>query len=61
MEEFVNIIAPQKYAATNGPWNDLQLNSPWSVGYVTTLIELQHLKKSGRNFIIKAEKCAIIN
>lgn len=56
MEEFVNTIAPQKYAATNGTWNDLQLNNPWSVGYVTTLIELQQFtsKEKWEEFYYKS-------
>ena len=44
MEEFVNTIDLQKFASTNGAWNDLMLNDPWSVGYVTTLIELKQFK-----------------
>ena len=41
MDEFVNTIDPNKFRRTNGPWNELMLNDPWSVGYVTTLIELK--------------------
>jgi hypothetical protein len=32
-------IDPDKFRSTNAMWNSLRLNSPWSVGYVTTLIE----------------------
>ncbi len=39
MSEFVNSIDSQKFRATNTHWNDLCLNDPWSVGYVSTLIE----------------------
>lgn len=40
MNEFVNILNQQKFRATNASWNYLCLNAPWSVGYVSTLIEL---------------------
>ena len=40
MQEFVLSIDPNKFRSTNSSWNDLMLNAPWSVGYVTTLIEL---------------------
>jgi len=39
MDEFPNSVPAVLFRATNGPWNDLRLNAPWSVGYVTTLIE----------------------
>lgn len=39
MDEFPNPVPPALFRATNGPWNALRLNAPWSVGYVTTLIE----------------------
>ncbi len=39
MDEFVLNIDPSKFRSTNGPWNELMLNDPWSVGYVTTIIE----------------------
>lgn len=38
--EFVLPIDAGKFRSTNAPWNNLMLNDPWSVGYVTTLIEL---------------------
>ena len=41
MEEFVLGIDRDKFSSTNGMWNSLMLNAPWSVGYVSTLIELQ--------------------
>ena len=41
MDEFINKIDPAKFRKTNVPWNDLMLNDPWSVGYVTTLILLK--------------------
>lgn len=40
MEEFILNIDANKFRSTNGTWNNLMLNDPWSVGYVTTLIEL---------------------
>ena len=44
MTGFTNHIDTDKYRATNGPWNKLRLNDPWSVGYVTTLIESENFK-----------------
>lgn len=40
MEEFILPIDANKFRSTNSTWNNLMLNDPWSVGYVTTLIEL---------------------
>ncbi len=34
-------IDANKFRATNAVWNQLRLNDPWSVGYVSTLIEKQ--------------------
>jgi hypothetical protein len=45
MEEFVLTIDANKFRSTNAPWNNLMLNDPWSVGYVTTLIELVPFEK----------------
>jgi len=39
--EFVNSLNADKFRVTNTHWNDLCLNDPWSVGYVSTLIETQ--------------------
>jgi len=39
MDEFLNPVPPALFRATNGPWNALRLNAPWSVGYVASLIE----------------------
>ena len=41
MDEFVLGIDRDKFSSTNSMWNTLMLNDPWSVGYVSTLIELQ--------------------
>jgi len=38
--EYTLTIDAEKFRSTNAPWNNLMLNDPWSVGYVTTLIEL---------------------
>lgn len=43
--EFVLNIDAAKFRSTNAPWNSLMLNDPWSVGYVTTLIELIPFEK----------------
>lgn len=39
MDEFLNPVPPAVFRATNGPWNALRLNAPWSVGYVASLVE----------------------
>lgn len=39
MDEFVNSLNVGRFERTNALWNGLMLNDPWSVGYVTTLIE----------------------
>ncbi|MEP7170032.1 MAG: hypothetical protein ABI855_11730, partial [Bacteroidota bacterium] len=44
MDEFVNKLGMAKFESTNGIWNQLMLNDPWSVGYVTTLIESKIFK-----------------
>jgi len=41
LDEFINRLDQQKFKATNAYWNSLSLNAPWSVGYVSTLIELK--------------------
>lgn len=43
--EFILPINPEKFRSTNASWNHLMLNDPWSVGYVTTLIELVSFEK----------------
>lgn len=65
MDEFVLTIDKDKFRSTNAKWNKLMLNDPWSVGYVSTLIETANWKnkeeweetyyKSGlsRNLIIE--------
>lgn len=42
MDEFILNIDQQKFRSTNGPWNELMLNDPWSVGYVTSIIEYKN-------------------
>ena len=39
MEEFILSIDKEKFRSTNAAWNNLMLNDPWSVGYVSQLIE----------------------
>lgn len=39
MDEFVLGIDKEKFRSTNAAWNNLMLNDPWSVGYVSQLIE----------------------
>ncbi len=41
MDEFVNYLNKARFESTNALWNDLMLNDPWSVGYVSALIEMQ--------------------
>jgi len=42
--EFKLNIDEDKFRSTNSTWNRLRLNSPWSVGYVTTLIESENFR-----------------
>ena len=44
MDEFVLTIDKDKFRSTNAKWNELMLNDPWSVGYVSTLIEAANWK-----------------
>lgn len=44
MDEFVLGIDKEKFRSTNAKWNELMLNDPWSVGYVSTLIEAANWK-----------------
>lgn len=44
MEEFELAIDKDKFRSTNAKWNELMLNDPWSVGYVSTLIESANWK-----------------
>ncbi|MBQ9312490.1 MAG: MjaI family restriction endonuclease [Bacteroidales bacterium] len=44
MDEFVLSIDKEKFRSTNAKWNELMLNDPWSVGYVSTLIEAANWK-----------------
>ena len=39
MDKFTNPLPIPKFRATNAMWNHLKLNAPWSVGYVSMLIE----------------------
>jgi hypothetical protein len=39
--EFLLPIDPAKFRSTNEAWDDLKLGDPWSVGNVTTLVELK--------------------
>jgi hypothetical protein len=39
MDEFKLLISIDKFRSTNAAWNDLMLNDPYSVGYVSQLIE----------------------
>jgi len=39
VDVFINTLDQQKFRATNTYWNYLRLNDPWSVGYVSNLIE----------------------
>lgn len=39
MDKFINHLNKSKFRRTNSPWNELMLNDPWSVGYVSRLIE----------------------
>ena len=45
MDEFINRLNTNTFESTNGLWNNLMLNDPWSVGYVTTLVEMKPFSK----------------
>ena len=40
----MNILDVARFESTNSIWNHVMLNDPWSVGYVTTLIESRIFK-----------------
>ncbi len=44
MDEFVNSLDISKFESTNSLWNELMLNDPWSIGFVSTLIESKPFK-----------------
>ena len=44
MDDFILSIDKEKFRSTNAKWNKLMLNDPWSVGYVSTLIETANWK-----------------
>lgn len=56
--EFELSIDPAKFRATNAAWNILMLNDPWSVGYVSRLIELASFatKEDWENFYYESGK-----
>lgn len=56
MDAFELGIDRAKFSSTNAAWNKLMLNDPWSVGYVSTLIELQawHSKEEWEDFYYKS-------
>lgn len=41
MDEFTLPTDANKFRSTNQTWNDLMLNDPWSVGYVTSLVVIE--------------------
>lgn len=63
--EFILSINPIKFRSTNAIWNNLMLNDPWSVGYVSMLIELERFtnKEEWETFYYNsgAERDAIIS
>lgn len=44
MDEFINSLNISKFESTNSQWNELMLNDPWSVGFVSSLIESKSFK-----------------
>lgn len=53
---FTNQIDAKKFRSTNGIWNDLCLNSPWGIGYVSSLIESETFstKDDWKDFYFKS-------
>lgn len=49
---FILPIDAEKFRSTNDMWNKLMLNDPWSVGYVSSLIETKEwqTKEEWENF-----------
>lgn len=58
MNLFENPINIQKFRSTNAIWNEMKLNSPMSVGYVTNLIESRSFetKEEWRDFYYESGK-----
>lgn len=58
MEKFDNKLDPEKFRSTNSTWNKLRLNAPWSIGYVTTIIEAKQFsnKEEWENFYYESGK-----
>ncbi|MCC8410483.1 hypothetical protein LJ707_16190 [Mucilaginibacter sp. UR6-1] len=56
MDEFKLPIDVNKFRSTNQMWNDLMLNDPWSVGYVTSLIVIEEFttKQDWESFYYKS-------
>lgn len=44
MDLFLNHIDPVIFSGTNAHWNNLKLNNPWSVGYVSALVSVHPFK-----------------
>lgn len=59
---FDNKIDPNKFRSTNQLWNQLRLNSPWSVGYISTLIEQKKFlcKEDWENFYYESGEKRLI-
>ncbi len=57
-QEFVLDLDPEKFRSTNDAWNSLMLNDPWSVGYVSSLIETKewNSKEEWENFYYESGK-----
>jgi len=51
-DTFILLIDKAKFRSTNGIWNQWRLNDPWSVGYVSNLIERKsfHRKEDWEDF-----------
>ncbi|MDF2879689.1 MAG: hypothetical protein K0R54_246 [Clostridiaceae bacterium] len=58
LDIYENKIDESKFRSTNYIWNELKLNSPWAVGYVTTLIESKEFKcrEDWKDFYYKSGK-----
>lgn len=56
MDEFSLSIDVNKFRSTNLTWNQLKLNDPWSVGYVTSLIVIEEFanKEDWETFYYKS-------
>ncbi len=45
MDAFENPLVKSRFESTNAAWNNLRLNDPWSVGYVSSLVVYRDFRR----------------